>query len=155
MLSERNRIGLLGGNGFVGSIINKELNAISPSRKDVDITLKYQVEEWIENLRSDTVVLTAAYTDTKNAYLQEDLARMINVFGVRVVAEAARKFNKHVIFISTGFVFTGEVRNPGPYCEDEDPELGDPAQRGVYAATKLEGEKVLKDVLGEDCYCQD
>ena len=61
------RIAVLGGKGFVGPKIAEMADVISPSRNDVDITSREQVERWMQNFESDVVVLAAAYTNTKDA----------------------------------------------------------------------------------------
>lgn len=144
-----NRIGLLGGNGFVGNAIGKSISVDAPSRKDVDITSTEQLESWVRTLKSDTIVLAAAYTNTKTAQSEPKKVYEINVEGVRAVAQVAEKLSKRIICLSTGFVFTGEEKNPGPYNEMDDPQKGDPTFRGVYASSKLQGEKVLQEILGD------
>jgi dTDP-4-dehydrorhamnose reductase len=150
------RLAIIGGSGFIGSEVVKNFKGkyevLDPDQDELDIRKAAEVEEWIKNSKADVIFLLAAYTDVKGAQENPDLAREINVNGVRNVAVAAKKYGKHVVYMSTGFVFTGRSDYPGPYSENDDPRKCNPQDRGVYAETKLEGEEVLQKVMGDDNY---
>ncbi len=145
-------IGILGGDGFIGSeVINRlegRFQIDAPKNGVVDITKLEMVEAWVNGLSSNVVFLFAAYTDVKGAQENPDLARKINVQGVENVGKIARKKGKYVVYLSTGFVYTGRKDFIGPYSEDDDPHKCKLEDRGVYAQTKLEGEDVLLSLDG-------
>lgn len=62
----------------------------------------------------------------------------INVVGTRNVAEACKKSNKKLIYISTDFVFDGEKESE--YSEEDKPN-----PINWYATTKYEGEKIVQN----------
>ena len=99
-----------------------------------DITL-------IQKLNPDYIIHTAALTNVDHCERDKRLAWNINVEGTKHIAEIARKINAKLIYISTDYVFDG---NKGMYKEDAPTNPID-----YYGETKLEGEKIVKD-LG-DC----
>lgn len=88
---------------------------------NVDILNEQQVTQAVKNSTSEVLVHFAAFTDVNAAFEQEGNkegpAYRVNVLGTRNVANAAKAFGKHLIHISTAFVFDGE--KPTPYLEDD------------------------------------
>ncbi|MCL4416627.1 MAG: SDR family oxidoreductase [Actinobacteria bacterium] len=73
----------------------------------------------------------------EDAWVREQTAWGINVFGTQNVIEACQEYNKKIIYISTDFVFNGQKKL---YSEDD---LPDPIN--WYAKTKYEGEKLIQN----------
>lgn len=112
----------------------------------IDITNKDVVMEKIASSDASWIFHFAAVTDLDAAEKERSLGESgntwrVNVGGTRNIVEAARKFRKRVLYLSTDFVFDGTT---GPYTEESVPS---PAS--WYATTKYEGEKLVS-TLGDD-----
>lgn len=92
----------------------------------------------------DTVINCAAYTAVDAAENDEARAFAVNAEGAERVAQACREAGARLIHISTDYVFDGEFgdASPRPY------RPGDAtAPTGVYARTKVAGERAVHEVL--------
>ena len=92
----------------------------------------------------DTVINCAAYTAVDAAESDEARAYAVNAEGPARVAQACREVGARLIHISTDYVFSGEFgdADPRPY------RPGDAtAPAGVYARTKVAGERAVHDAL--------
>lgn len=118
---------------------------ISDPENPVDITNYEQVEKAIANSKAETIIHLAAFTDVTAAWEQRNnkdgLVYQVNVVGTRNIAELAKKYHKHLIHISTAFVFDGEKETE--YFEDDQPN---PIE--WYGQTKAEAEQVVQEVNG-------
>lgn len=108
----------------------------------VDITDQDQVSEAFKNSPASVVLHMAAKTDVDaceddKIYLEEGQAWQVNVIGTQNIVEAAKKYHKRVIYISTDFVFDG---TKDFYREDD---KTNPVN--WYAVTKCEGENLVKN----------
>lgn len=87
----------------------------------VDILNESQVHEAFAKSNSEVVVHFAAFTDTASAFAQDGdtdgLAYRVNVLGTRNIATASEQTGKHLIHISTAYVFDGTKE--GKYVEDD------------------------------------
>lgn len=87
----------------------------------VDILNDAQVVEAFEKSDAPIVVHFAAYTDTQKAFEQqgdkEGPAYKVNVIGTQNIARAAARTDKHLIHISTAYVFDGNKE--GLYTEND------------------------------------
>src|SRR5512142_472205 len=86
--------------------------------------------------KPDAVIHCAAIADVDQCEANPDLARRTNAIVPRQIAEVCARRNIRLIHISTDAVFSG-AKN-GAYLESDTP---DPL--GVYAVTKLEGERAV------------
>ena len=94
----------------------------------------------------DVVVNCAAYTDVDGAESDEAGAYAVNAAGPEHVARACARAGARLIHVSTDYVFSGDFGDgePRPY------EPGDEADpRGVYARSKLAGERAVLAALPE------
>lgn len=135
------KIALTGADGLVGSriieLLKNDFEFIPLPQKSVDITNKEQVDRALKNLNFDIFFHLAAYTNVPGAEVNKDLCFKINRDGTKNVYDSVMKKQKKFIYISTDFVFDGV--NP-PYDEES---LPNPI--GVYASSKYEGEKIVKN----------
>lgn len=135
-----------GSNGLVGSKLIQSFSDtytfisldISDPENPVDITNSAQVLKALENSDAKHVIHYAAYTDVTGAWKQNGdktgSAYKVNVDGTQNIVTACEKTNKHLIHISTAYVFDGEKDTL--YAE-EDPLS--PIE--WYGHTKAEAEK--------------
>jgi dTDP-4-dehydrorhamnose reductase len=136
-------------NGLVGSRFAQDfaetydftnLDVAHPTQP-TDITQADQVLRAFEASPAQFVIHLAAFTDVTAAWQQRDdktgLAYLVNVVGTQNVVKAAEQTGKHVIHVSTAFVFDGE--KDGLYTEDDQPH---PIE--WYGQTKAEAETVVQ-----------
>lgn len=102
----------------------------------MDITDRAMVEKSFRKIRPDVVVHAASLTDVDECELNQEFAWKVNVEGTKNIVDAAKKLGSFLIYISTDYVFSGEV---GRYIESDKPE---PAN--YYGLTKLKGEEIVK-----------
>jgi len=138
---------VFGGSGLVGSrfvkLSSQTFEIKSPSAEEVDILNRDQVAKICEEFDPDTIINFAAYTQVENAEAQKGdkngICYLINAIGAKNVAEVCRQYNKHLIHISTEYIFDG-TKTDSPYKETDRPN-----PINWYGATKFYGEDfVLK-----------
>ena len=113
-------IAVTGAHGLIGSqflslfadVYDFETLDISHATNPVDITKQDDVARALENSAAQFVVHFAAFTDVTGAYKQAgDIsgpAYQVNVVGTRNIVAACKKTSKHLIHISTAYVFDGD-----------------------------------------------
>lgn len=138
-----------GMHGLVGSRIQLDLKDqftfemidINHARNPVDITKPKQLEDFFAQSQAGVVLHCAAFTDVTAAWEQTDdesgPAFQINVVGTKNIVEACNRFNKHLIHLSTAYVFDGA--QPEPYTETDSPN---PIE--WYGQTKLMAEEAVQ-----------
>ncbi len=144
-----------GSNGLLGQKIiyalrnRHDVKCISTSRgenrmkaKDgylyssMDISDPSSVASVFEKYRPDVVINTAAMTNVDACENNRDEAWLLNVQSVEHIIVACKKYNSHLVHLSTDFVFDGRS---GPYVETDEPN-----PLSFYAHTKYEGEKLIE-----------
>lgn len=135
------KIALTGADGLVGSrileLLKNDFEFIPLPQTRMDITNVDQVNNVLKNIDFNLFLHLAAYTNVPAAETNKELCYKINRDGTKNVFDIVTTKGKKFIYISTDFVFDGS--NP-PYDEDSLPN-----PTSVYAASKLEGEKIIKD----------
>ncbi|RKD29017.1 SDR family oxidoreductase [Thermohalobacter berrensis] len=138
---------LIGANGFISSRINKEYKTkfdIYPlTRKELDITNFKKAEEIIKEIKPDIIVHSAAISSTNACENNIELAYKVNVEASVNIAKIANETGAKVLFFSSEQVFNGNT-NEGPYSE-EDKAL----PNTVYGETKLKAEELMVKELNE------
>lgn len=127
----------------VGSDIAAEYSGIMDNSKvthmpyiQMDITDSTLVDEVLTKECPDVVVHCAAWTAVDLAEDDDKIekVRAINVTGTENIANACKKIDCKMIYLSTDYVFDGQGTEPWkPDCKDYKP-------LNVYGQTKLEGE---------------
>ena len=108
--------------------------------EDLNIADQQRVQKEIETMRPQVVVNAAAYTDVDGCEAKRELAFSVNAEGARNIAAGCAASNARMIHLSTDYVFDGT--SSAPYRE-EDP----PNPLNVYGASKLQGERQIREVL--------
>lgn len=124
-----------GGSGALGTELKKIFpDSLTPSHKDLDITNKKLVMDYIKNHDVDLIIHTAALTHIRPCEENKSLAWITNVEGTKNLVDAVldHKKNTKFIYISTACVFDGHT---GMYRESSIPY-----PENFYALTKLIGE---------------
>jgi dTDP-4-dehydrorhamnose reductase len=116
-------------NGLVGSKFVKDFQDqyefdnldLRDPKRPVDITNIKQLEEVISKSTAKYLIHFAAFTDVNGAWEQrgnkDASCYQVNVLGTKNIIQACQKFNKHLIHISTAYVFNGEKE--GLYTETD------------------------------------
>lgn len=107
---------------------------------DFDITNKEETEEFISNYNPDVVVHCAAYTVVDKAEDDKEKCYAINVEGTRNIAEACKKIDAKMVYISTDYVFDGL---------GEEAHLEDKTTNPInyYGYSKEQGEQIVRELL--------
>lgn len=139
-----------GANGLVGSKFTQmfaesydfETLDISDPKNPIDITNATQVLQALETARAAHIVHYAAYTDVTGAWKQNGdktgVAYKVNVGGTQNIVDACKKTGKHLVHVSTAYVFDGNKE--GLYTEDDSLS---PIE--WYGFTKAEAERVITE----------
>jgi dTDP-4-dehydrorhamnose reductase len=115
-----------------------EVQFVFCDSKELDITNLSNIKQIFEHFKPHYCINTAAYTAVDKAESEPEKAHLINVVGVKNLAEVCKEFDTTLLHISTDFVFDGT--KDSPYSEDDIPN-----PTGVYGQTKLEGEKAIQE----------
>lgn len=109
----------------------------------LDITDEVAVNRILEEVKPDAVIHCAAWTAVDLAEDDDKVAlvRKVNADGTRNIAEACKKIDSKLLYISTDYVFDGSGTEPWkPDCKSFRP-------LNVYGQTKLEGEMAVSSLL--------
>lgn len=109
----------------------------------LDITDKDAVSETISGLHPDAIIHCAAWTNVDGAEAVENCEKVdaINHIGTRNIAEAAKKVDAKMVYVSTDYVFDGQGERPWK------PDDKCYAPLNVYGKSKLNGELVVSSIL--------
>jgi len=141
------KILITGVNGLLGSklfelLSTSEHDIISTGRTQeglaataLDITNEKQIHQVLEFHKPDVLINTAAIADVDLCETEKELCWNTNVKAIGHLIDACKKFNVHLIHISTDYIFDG---TSGPYKESDSPN-----PISYYGKSKLEGEKII------------
>ena len=139
------KILLLGNTGQLGWELERSLATLGelypidyPQLNLVDLGGTSQL---IRDFQPQLIVNATAYTAVDRAESERELAQAINARGPALLAEEASALGAVLIHYSTDYVFDGSKGEP--YVETDQP-----APLGVYAESKLAGERAVQDVGG-------
>ena len=134
------KVALTGADGLVGSriveLLKQDFQFIPIPQSKMDITNVDEVNSILKRIDFDVFLHLAAYTNVAGAETNKEICFKINRDGTRNVFDIVTAKGKKFIYISTDFVFDG---TSPPYFEDSTPN-----PIATYAASKYEGEKVVK-----------
>ena len=121
----------------------KDMDRANLSYCKIDITNKSEVERVFDIFRPDAVIHCAAWTKVDLAEEQKwhDFTYAVNVTGTENIAQACKKTDSKMIYVSTEYVFDGK----GSKAWDPDCKMTAPLN--IYGKTKLEGEKAVENLL--------
>lgn len=138
------RIIVTGCNGQLGRAVNKEFEGnteiefVNTDVAELDITNIDKVMELAREVKPYAIINCAAHTGVDACETEADNAYRINAVGPRNLSIAASETGAKMIHISTDYVFDGKASRP--YIEFDRPN-----PQGMYGATKLAGEMMVKD----------
>lgn len=132
------KIAITGADGQLGREFCRQLGerAVPLDRTLLDIADADAVRRRLQETGPAAVVNCAAYTKVDLAEKEPDLCRTINAAAVANLARECQRIGATLVQISTDYVFGADASRTIPYREDDPP-----GPQGVYAQTKLEGER--------------
>lgn len=143
------RLVISGAGGQLGSCLaaraaaqGRDVAALSSSQWD--ITDSAAADRIVQ--QGDVVLNCAAYTDVDGAESAEPAAHAVNVTGPEHIARACARAGARLIHVSTDFVFNADLGPEGAAPRPFEPG-DDTAPQGVYARTKLAGERAVLAAL--------
>lgn len=110
------------------------------SRLDLDITNELELKSIFNSVRPNFCVNASAYTAVDKSESEQEQAHLINVVGVKNIAQICQDFDTTLIHVSTDFVFDGTKNSPYTENDATNPQ-------GVYGKTKREGELEIIRIL--------
>ena len=140
-----NELAVRGYECYGSDILPKDKIALPYNYVQLDITNQFAVEKVIYQIAPDAVIHCAAWTAVDAAEEEENKPKVmaINAIGSKYIAEACKKIDCKLVYISTDYVFNGEGTEPWQAdCKEYAP-------LNVYGWSKLEGEKAVSDVLSK------
>ena len=130
---------LTGADGQLGQDFQKLFDKLSikyivTDYKELDVTNKEKVKEFVDNNDFTMIINCAAYNNVDKAEEEPEKCYILNSYVPKYLAEICKE--KNIIFVtySTDFVFDGEKEIP--YIEEDIPN-----PLSIYSKAKLEGEK--------------
>ncbi len=109
----------------------------------LDITDENAVNRMVKDRNIQVIVNCVAYTAVDAAEDDEPTARLLNATAVGILARVAKQHGARMVHVSTDYVFDGQACTP--YTEDHPT-----SPQSAYGRTKLDGERLLLDTLGDD-----
>ena len=140
-----NELAARGHECYGSDVLPKEKITLPYNYIQLDITKQEDVEKVIGQLAPDAVVHCAAWTAVDAAEEEENKPKVIaiNAMGTQYIAEACKKIDCKLVFISTDYVFNGEGTEPW------DADCKEYASLNVYGMSKLLGEQAVAEVLSK------
>ena len=141
---------ILGGDGQLGRCISKDLASadvefISISHSQLDITNQGDIEKWFANESPNVVVNAAAWTNVDLAESDEDNAFLVNALGPKLLAQTSAQVGAKFVQISSDYVFSGRATSPWRENDQLSPV-------SAYGRTKAAGERFVQDVYPSGSY---
>ncbi|MFD1848650.1 dTDP-4-dehydrorhamnose reductase [Oceanobacillus bengalensis] len=110
--------------------------------KELDITDRDAVNNYVEKLKPDAIIHCAAYTAVDKAEDEREACWNVNVDGTKNLAEVAKELGAKFLYTSTDYVFDGKGNTPFEETDEANPI-------NYYGLTKFEGEKIVRDTLND------
>jgi dTDP-4-dehydrorhamnose reductase len=128
------------GYDVVKKLKENDIEHYGATREDFDLTNEKETKKFISDYKPDVIVHCAAYTDVDQAEIEKELCYQVNVEGTRYIAEATKKLDAKMLYISTDYVFDGEGEEPFKVTDQPNPI-------NYYGETKYQGEQEVQKLL--------
>ncbi|MCR5577148.1 MAG: dTDP-4-dehydrorhamnose reductase [Oscillospiraceae bacterium] len=121
-------------------LTEKGIAFIGFSSRELDVTDRDAVLRMFSQYRPDAALHCAAYTKVDRAEDEAERCMRVNADGTRYIAEACRKLDAKLLYVSTDYVFPGTGDKP---WETDDPT----GPLNVYGLSKLAGERAVRELV--------
>lgn len=133
---------IIGASGMLGFDLCKAFpDAVRLTHRELDITNRDKVLEFIGRIKPDLVINSAAYTDVEGCEDNQELAFQVNGYGPGYIAEACNKMGAVLVHFSTDYVFDGSMNE---YLESDTPN-----PINAYGRSKLLGEQKIAEKIDD------
>ena len=119
-------------------VVCADINPRSDLVKKIDATNKQKIENLLTVEKPDIVIDTIALSSYFVCENNHKLCRKLNFESAKYIAEACKKIDAKMIFISSSYVFDGEK---GEYLETDIPN-----SLNNYAVSKIDAEKKVLEL---------
>lgn len=131
---------ITGGAGQLGQALKRQLvreqqAVLAPDHRSLDITNPQQILEYFSAHHPTVVIHCAAFSQVDLAEKHVPLCMQTNVYGTYLIANACRKANAYLLYISTDYVFDGAKETPYAVNDKKNP-------LSVYGYSKSLGEDI-------------
>ncbi len=109
---------------------------LAPPRAELDLTDADSIRRTLSAGDIDYCINCAAYTAVDRAEEEPEQARLVNAAGAGLLARACAEAGVPLLHLSTDYVYHNQLNRP---LREDDPTT----PRGVYARTKLEGDRLV------------
>jgi len=132
---------VLGARGQLGRDLCPRLpgEVLTPTRDQADLARPDQLQEWLKQVRPDTVINCAAYNFVDRAETEPEAVFTVNTWGVRALASMCRSLDCLLVQFSSDYVFGLDARRRQPWGENDAP-----GPVNVYGLSKLTGEYLVR-----------
>jgi len=133
------KVAVTGSRGMLGHDIQRvftDVDLVTLTRKEFDITDLDKSVAAIRELRPDYLIHAAAYTDVDGSESDPEKAILVNGIGTRNVAIACEEIKCPIVYISSDYVFDGAKEEPYNDWDRTDPI-------NTYGLSKLLGEQFV------------
>jgi dTDP-4-dehydrorhamnose reductase len=114
----------------------RPIELLAAGHDALDVTSRAQVMDVADEFSPDLVIHLAAFTAVDRCEDERALAFAVNALGTRNVVDAARQCGAHVAYVSTDYVFDGQLNRAYTEWDVTNPI-------SVYGESKLAGEEEL------------
>jgi len=121
-------------------VVCADINPRSDLVNKIDATNKQEVEKLLTIEKPDIVIDTIALSNYFVCENNHKLCRKLNFESAKYIAEACKKIDAKMIFISSSYIFDGEK---GDYLETDIPN-----SLNKYALSKIDAEKKVLELDG-------
>ena len=140
------KILVTGAHGQLGYDVVRELqkrghDTIGVDIGEMDITDEESVRSVLTSAAPEAVIHCAAWTAVDAAEDNAEKVYAVNALGTRYIAQACRRLNAKMMYISTDYVFDGKGEKPW------EPDQTDYCPLSVYGKSKLKGELAVASAL--------
>ena len=136
------KILLIGKNGQVGFALHKKLvslgEVIATDRNELNLENSDAIRTFIEKIKPDIIINSAAYTDVDKAETEIELVHKVNAEAPKVLTEKASQLNIPIIHFSTDYVFDGLKNEPYMETDQANPQ-------SISGKTKWRGEEAVRN----------
>jgi dTDP-4-dehydrorhamnose reductase len=143
------KIMLIGANGQLGHDLVRILpqgpdpwEVVALTHTDIEITDRASIQRALDIHQPQVVLSTAAFHKLELCEEDAEKAFAVNAIGTRNLAMACRSSKAVFVFISTDYVFGGDLERTVPYQESDVP-----APVNVYGISKLAGENFIRYLM--------
>jgi len=136
---------ITGGSGQLGTDLTMLMNKcgisyLAPSETELDFGISESVESFFDANRGkfSFIIHCAAFTNVDGCEAEREKAYLINAGSTETLARICNLQRIPMLYVSTDFVFDGAKKTPYETFDT-------PAPISVYGASKLEGERAVRD----------